>query len=260
MTLKEDKLKQIIDGIIERAVSMKIESNVPFDDEQKSMLEGLNVFCVSHVLNDVEISRDPRKIVYKASEEFKTALTAICLSQALTNPNRRNWETREFFIENIGVATEGDVKYLEFGKIEPQNVLDAIHWDVIEDWKIFRDKTGYGIKSLIDEKTNLAGLAGYRGGGDILYEFARFQRKYTEKEKRKEQRARESAQEAFRNGMAHTLAVEMTKQQLLEGKNPMEMLEMLFAPEKNKREIRKVTQKVDPKIEQDVTRLLEDKS
>lgn len=46
---------------------------------------------------------------------------------------------------------------------------------------IYRDRNGMGIKTLIDTKTNLVGLPDFSRGGDPVYEFARFHRKYTEK-------------------------------------------------------------------------------
>lgn len=155
---------------------------------------------------------------------------------------------------------EPGVKFISFGKIDPVNVQDAIYEDIIEDWKIYTDKEGLGIKSLVDEKTKLLGLDNYQRGGDPLYEFARFHRKYTEKEHRKEEKARESAQEAFRNAMAQTLATEATKQQLLAGKNPMELLELLFSPQTNRKQIKQISkesQEIDPKIQQNILLMLE---
>ena len=152
---------------------------------------------------------------------------------------------------------------ISFGAINPDNVRAAIYWDVVEDWKIFRDREGHGIISLIDEKTNLAGLQGYKWGGDMFYEFARFQRKYTEKERKKEERARESAQNAFRNAMIQSVASKVAEQQLLEGKNPMEIVEMLFAPSNNRREVKRLAGKsneVDPQVENNIFLMLEDKS
>ena len=83
---------------------------------------------------------------------------------------------------------------------------------------------------------------------------------FKKKERKKEERARESAQEAFRNEMVKTLAARITEQQLLEGKNPMEMLELLFAPEKNRQQIKQISQKsreIDPQIENNIMKMLE---
>lgn len=259
-----EKARKAVFDIISRAIDVSIDSNVPLEDEHIDILHSLNEYSVNHVLSDPEIIRDPRKILYKANEELKTCLIAICLSQSLTNPLRKHRETKEFFINNIGITVnDNNVKYFSFGEIEPENVLEAINWDIAEDWKIFRDREGAGIISLINEKTNLTGLDNYKSGGDILYEFARFQRKFTEKERKKEERARESAQEAFRNAIVQSMATELAKQQLLEGKNPMELVELMFSPSSNRRDIRRLadkSKKVDSDLEHQINLLLENKS
>ncbi|MDR1025851.1 MAG: hypothetical protein LBL47_00490 [Lactobacillus sp.] len=258
--MADAKIQKIINKIIERAVNVVIDSNVEFDDEQIGALYSLNEYCVNQILNNPEVMRDPRKIGYMANQEMKFALTAICLAQNLVDPLRKYKENLEFFLDNISVTTEEDgVKSLGFGKIRTEAVQEAIYWDIIEDWKIYRDKEGQGIITLMDEKTNLVRLDGYKMGGNPLYEFARFHRKYTERERKKEEKARESAQEVFRNEMVKAVASHVAQQQLLEGKNPMEMVELLFAPQKNQRRIREAA-KVDPKIEQNILLMLEDKS
>lgn len=255
------KAQKIVFDIISRAIDVTIVSDVPFEQEHIEVLYSLNEYSVNHVLNDPEILRDPRKILYKANEEFKTCLVAICLAQSLTNPLRKHKETKEFFLENIGVgANNNGEKQISFGNIEPDNVLEAINEEIAEDWKIFRDKDGYGIISLINEKTSLTGLDNYKLGGDLLYEFARFQRKFTEKERAKEQKSRESAQDAFRNAIVQSMATELAKQQLLEGKNPMDLVEMLFAPRSNRRELKKLaSENKNPasQLEQQIALMLE---
>lgn len=255
------KLHKMIHQAINKAVNVEIRSEIPFNYDQIEALDRLNEYCVNQVLNDTEVLFDPRKIGYKANQEMLTALTAMCLAQSLINPARKTGESKEFFQENITICVpESGVKLLCFGKINPDNVYQAVYPEIIDDWMIYRNKEGLGIQSLIDEKTNLAGLDNYQRGGNPLYEFARFHRKYTEKERKKEERARESAQEAFRNEMVKTLAARITEQQLLEGKNPMEMLELLFAPEKNRQQIKQISQKsreIDPQIENNIMKMLE---
>lgn len=259
--MDQRKLEKIVIGIIDKAINLKIKSNVAFDFEQLEILAGLNEYCVNQVLNDTEVLRDPRKIPYKASQELHASLVAICLAQSLTNSNRKTRENKEFFSDNITInIQESGVKFISFGKINPTNVQDAIYIEIVEDWKIYRDKEGLGIKSLVDEKTKLIGLDNYQRGGDPLYEFARFHRKYTEKEHKKEEKARENAQEAFRNAMAQTLATEVTRQQLIEGKNPMELLELLFSPQTNRNQIKQISKEskeIDPKVQQSILLMLE---
>jgi len=138
-----------------------------------------------------------------------------------------------------------------------KNISDIIK--IIKDNRLF-DGIDYGdiekIMNCLGAKTS-----GYKKGGDKLYEFARFHRKYTEKERKKEEIARESAQTAFRNAMVQAVATQVAQQQLLEGKNPMEIVEMLFAPTTNKKKIQRLTKSsepIDPKIEQSITLMLED--
>ena len=264
--MENEKIRKIIDTIIHKATDIVIESNVDLDEEQIDLLLDLNRYCVNQVLGNSEVIKDPRKIIYKKNQEFLYALVGIVLAQSLTDPSRKKSEGKEFFEDNITIQTKGEsVKYIDFGKIKPEHVREAIYLEIIEDWKIFRDREGLGITSLLDEKTNLAGLSGYKKGGDKLYEFARFHRKYTEKERRKEEAARESAQTAFRNAMVQAVATQVAQQQLLEGKNPMEIVEMLFAPndKQNKKKIQRLTKSsepVDPEIEHSITLMLEDHS
>ena len=121
---------------------------------------------------------------------------------------------------------------------------------------IYRDNAGLGIKALIDNKTNLVGLDTYRAGGDPIYEFARFHRKYTEKEHEKEEKRRESAQEALRNALVQSLAAEVSKQQLLAGQDPLALIDRLLSSGGQYKPQQK-TQQIDKQIENDITRLLE---
>jgi len=257
--VQDARVQKIIDQIINRAIEVTIVCEVALNPEQLKALHGLNAYCVQQLLTNPEVARDPRKLIYMTNQEMKTALVALCLAGNLINPMRKHREDLQFFSDNITVSIEeGNVKRIGFGQISPYEVQDAIYYDIVEDWKIYRDKEGQGIITLMDDKTNLVRLEGYKMGGNPLYEFARFHRKYTEKERKKEERAREEAQVAFRNEMARTIAHQVTQQQLLEGKNPMELMEMLFAPSPRKSERR--NQKVDKEIEQNILLMLEDKS
>ena len=264
--MPDARAQKIIDQIIARATDVSIVSDVALNDEQLQALYSLNEYCVHQLLTNPEVARDPRKLIYMTNQEMKTALVAICLAGNLINPMRKRREDLQFFVDNITVSVEeGNVKRICFGKISPYDVQDAIYYDIVEDWKIYRDKEGQGIITLMDDKTNLVRLPGYKMGGNPLYEFARFHRKYTEKERKKEERARDEAQIAFRNEMARTIAHQVTQQQLLEGKNPMELMELLFAPtgRKSQEKIKKIagqSKKVDKEIEQNIMLMLEDKS
>lgn len=225
-------LEQKLREIVNKAIETEFESNVKFTYKQLDLLQELNTFCAAQVADDPEVLKDPKKIIYKTNQEMHLALTALCLSQALIDSHSRKSENKEFFLENISVSSsEEGTKVLNFGKISPERAQAAVNEEFIYDWIIYRDKDGRGINALMDKKTHLNPLSDYLRGGDPLYEFARFQRKYAEQKYLKEDHAKESAQEAFRNTMVQAVAAEITKQQLLEGKNPMDLVNLLFASE-----------------------------
>ena len=251
------KFQKIIRSLIRRAAEAEIVSEIPLEPEQLAALQNLNRYCVNQVLNDTEVVYDPRKINYKSNQELKAALVALLLSRALTDPSRRRIENKEYFAENVTVYMQGEqTKVLGFGELPPYQVQESLYPEIINDWMIYRDNAGLGIKALIDNKTNLVGLDSYRAGGDPIYEFARFHRKYTEKELEKEEKRRENAQEALRNALVQSLAAEVSKRQLLAGQDPLALIDRLisstgqYRPQPQNRQI-------DRQVENDIARLLE---
>ena len=221
-----------IQNLINQALSCTVSSKVELDDDQLDALQNLNEWCVNAALQTPEVAKKPLKVVYKSNEEFKTALVAFCLCYALTNPRRKLRENKEFFEKNITTYhLPNNIKEIDFGNIDPDTVINAINWDIVEDWKLYRDTECGGIKALVDEKTRLAGLDSYQRGGDPLYEFARFHRKFTEKENKVAEQGRIEAQNAFRNAVMQSVASEVAKQQLLEGRNPMDIINSLLSQE-----------------------------
>ena len=218
-----------VQNLIEQAVSCTITTKIPLSQDQFDALQNLNEYCVSLVLQTPEVAKKPLKVLYKTNEELKLALIAICLSHALTNPRRKVNENKQFFEKNITIYSFPDnTKNIDFGAIDPQNVVEAINWEIIEDWKLYRDNEYGGIKALVDEKTHLTGLDGYQRGGDPLYEFARFHRKFTEKENKVAEESKIEAQNSFRNAVVQSVASEVAKQQLLQGKDPMDIINSLL--------------------------------
>lgn len=239
--MNNETLEQKLCDIINKAIEVEFESNVKFTYKQLDLLQELNTFCATQVANDPEVLRDPKKIIYKTNQEMHLALTALCLSQALIDSHSRKSENKEFFLENISVSSSDEgTKILNFGLISPERAQAAVNEEFIYDWIIYRDKDGRGISALMDHKTHLNRLTDYLRGGDPLYEFARFQRKYAEQKYLKEDHAKESAQEAFRNTMVQAVAAEITKQQLLEGKNPLDLVNLLFSTENFEEAIHKL--------------------
>lgn len=179
---EETKTEKDIQELIDLAFSAVVQTSVELEDDQLDALENLNQYCVNAALHNPEVIKKPLKVVYKTNEGLKEALVAICLAYSLVNPRRKLRENKEFFDKNITIYQRpGNVKFIDFGEIAPDSVQAAVYWDIIEDWKLYIDRECGGIKALVDEKTNLAGLDNYIRGGDPLYEFARFHRKYTEK-------------------------------------------------------------------------------
>lgn len=265
MKNKEQLLQEMMQNIVNRAVGINIMSDVPLSFSQMQDLFNLNVYCVQQTLSDEEVARDPRKLTYKANHELAVALQAICLSQSMIRPQRTHKETKAFFSDNISVSMSQDgIKHVSFGAVMPDLVQEAIYTGIVEDWKIYRDREGMKIKSLIDVKTNFTGLSGYMRGGDCVNEFARFNRKFFEREKGREERAKESMQNAMRSAVIQNLFSKMTDNLLLEGKSPQEIMTMLlnsneFMTNKNFN-YSNASQLIDSRVEKQIANLLEDKN
>ncbi|MBO7556121.1 MAG: hypothetical protein J6T72_01840 [Alphaproteobacteria bacterium] len=221
-------------NLVELALSSTVFSQVPLDEEQFAALQNLNEYCVHIALQNPEVAKNPLKIAYKTNEEFKMALVAFCLAYSLINPRRRSVEDKDFFDKNIAIYQRPDnVKEISFGNIDQQSVVEAINWEIVEDWKLYRDGERGGIKALVDEKTNLTGLENYKRGGNPLYEFARFHRKLMEKENREAIKSKIEAQNAFRNAVISSVASEAAKQQLAQGRSPIDIINSLLKEEDN---------------------------
>ena len=261
---KEQILQQTMNTLIERAIGNNLMTDISLGFNQMQALSTLNQYCVQQTLGDEEVIRDPRKLAYKSNQELQLALQAICLSQSLIRPNRTYKENREFFSSNITVSMlEDGTKTISFGKIAPDLVQEAIYDSIVEDWKIYRDREGMNIKSLVDVKTNFTGLSGFMRGGNKVQEFARFNRKFYEKEKKKEERAREDLENTMRAAIAQNLFSKMTDQMLEAGKSPQEIMDSLmnsleYKPQKQKH--KPSPQMIDKKVEENIAFLLEDRS
>ena len=215
--------------LVNLAYGAAIETSVELEEDQRDALVNLNQYCVASALQNPEVVKRPLKVVYKANEGFKQALVALCLAGALVNPRRKLRENKEFFIDNINIFQRpGNVKFIDFGNISPESVQAAVYWEIVEDWKLYNDRERGGIKALVDEKTNLTGLDNYVRGGDPIYEFARFHRKYAEKTNKQAEQSKIAAEDAFRNAVVQSVASEVAKQQLLEGKNPLDIIDSLL--------------------------------
>lgn len=241
MMHKNEIIEQEIQKIVDKVSNRQIETNICLTPRQLDIISQLNEFCANKILNDTEVEKDPRKISYKTNEEVKYALTALCLSVVLSNHRSKIKYNKEFFEDNIYVESPTpDILRLRFEKMESYIAEEAINPELVFDWMVYRDFEGRGIYTLINEKMNGIGLDEYNAGGCPIYEFARFQRKYHDYKKRKETLSKESAQEAFRNAVAQQVATQITAQQLLDGKDPMEFVQMLFGTQNYENSINEI--------------------
>ena len=94
-----------LEALVNKVASVRVIANVELAQEQLEALQVLRNHCLNQALDDAEVRRDPRKLRYKTAQELKYSLVAICLAQALTNPARRQAENKEYFMNNIQVAT-----------------------------------------------------------------------------------------------------------------------------------------------------------
>lgn len=179
--IKQQLIDEAINKIIEKNCNQQIQSDVALDEEQLELLHQLNIFSVKQVLDDMEVQKDPRKIAYMASQELKIALVALCLSRSLMNPRAPKNYNKEYFEANIDIETlEGNIKNITFKNISEKEVDKALNIELVCDWMIYRDKNGKGIRALMDEKNFHQDLEDYQKGGNPVYEFARFERKFFE--------------------------------------------------------------------------------
>ena len=134
-----------LEALVNKVASVRVIANVELAQEQLEALQVLRNHCLNQALDDAEVRRDPRKLRYKTAQELKYSLVAICLAQALTNPARRQAENKEYFMNNIQVATaDRDWDRIDFGMAGADNVREAIFPEIINDWMIYRDRNGMG--------------------------------------------------------------------------------------------------------------------
>lgn len=244
---KEQLINEAINKIIERASNQQIQSDIALDEEQLELLHQLNIFSIKQILDDLEVKKDPRKIAYMANQELKVALVALCLSRSLMNPRAPKSYNKEYFEENINIETlDGNIKNITFKNISEKEVDKTLNIELVCDWMIYRDKDGKGIRALMDAKTFHQDLEDYQKGGHPVYEFARFERKFYEHKRGKDIANKENAQEAFRNAIVKETAAEIARQQIASGKNPMELVSLLFAPQDYNYAVQKILAPLPP--------------
>lgn len=226
----QERVENEIAKIIKKASEVEIVSNVPFNQTQMALLRELNYFATTQTLYDEEVLRDPRKILYKTNQNFKTSLVSLCLTQVLINKRSKGYYTKEYFEHNIDVKTiDSGVKRVDFNHCEDSEVLAAINEEKVFDWILYCQ--GRGIEAFVAEKTNCRGLEGFVPGYSPEYEFSRFERLHDEAKKRKQAEEKEKLQQEFKTSFMKELAVGLAKQQIENSSNVIDLVSSLFEKE-----------------------------
>ena len=167
--------------LVQKAQQNRLYSSVPLTEEQFDLLNALNLFAVHQAMNNYEVQQMPAKMIYKVNDELKLALVALLTTCALLNPKRSASDMAEFFQKQVKIIQlNAHTKKIDFGGISSELVSQFLIREIVNDWILYRDCCGDGIHALIDQKTALQGLASYQQGGNPVYEFARFYRKFME--------------------------------------------------------------------------------
>ena len=223
----ENEIKKIVD----KASNVNIITDMPFDNVQIILLEELNDLSVNQALQDEEVQKDPRKLLYKTNQNLKQSLVSLCLTQALVNKRSKGFYTKEYLETNIHVTTteDGKSKKIEFGNCEEKEVLAAINEEMVFDYILYSQ--GRGIDAFSMEKTDCRGVSAFTPGGNQTYEFARFEKLYHEEKARKLAIEKEKLQLAFKETFLRELAVGMAQQQLATNQNIGQLVSSIFEKE-----------------------------
>lgn len=223
----ENEIKKIVD----KASNVNINTDMPFDNVQIILLEELNDLSVNQALQDEEVQKDPRKLLYKTNQNLKQSLVSLCLTQALVNKRSKGFYTKEYLEKNIHVTTteDGKSKKIEFGNCEEKEVLAAINEEMVFDYILYSQ--GRGIDAFSMEKTDCRGVSAFTPGGNQTYEFARFEKLYHEEKARKLAMEKEKLQLAFKETFLRELAVGMAQQQLATNQNIGQLVSSIFEKE-----------------------------
>lgn len=211
-----------------KALAKQILVSVPLTDNQMDMINLLNDFAIHQAEYDPEVRQFPAKMIYKVNDELKLALVAVLTTCSLLDPKRHKDEAQNFFEDQIKIIQDAqNRKVIDFGKIRPQLVQQSFIQEVIDDWILYRDINGDGIRALMDKKTYLQGLATYSRGGHPVYEFARFYRRFMEDKLAKKSNENKTLKEIA----IKSLTDQIIQQQLSLGKTPQQLLENILSEE-----------------------------
>jgi len=203
----------------------KIRTKMPLSEEGEGLLQKLNAFAHYQAAHDYEVQCMPAKVTYKVNQELRLALVALLTTCSLLDPNREGRETEKFFEKEIKIIQKStSEKYIDFGNIRPFLVQNFLIPEIVDDWILYRDVAGDGIHALVDKKTGLQGLPTYARGGDPVYEFSRFCRKFMEDRIARKQ----ASQNDFKKMAMKSLSDELVREQLAAGYSAHEILDHII--------------------------------
>ena len=135
-------------------------------------------------------------------------------------------ETEDFFNKKIQIIqSNSKAKNIIFEDIRPYLLDNFLIPELVDDWITYRDCNGDSIYALMDKKTRLQRLETYSRGGDPVYEFARFYRKFMEDKIQKQDVLKQKMQDTALKSLTDALV----QQQLEQGINPSEILNNLLS-------------------------------
>lgn len=210
----------------DKAVATQFLVSVPLTDEQMRLIGLLNDFAIHQAEYNAEVRQFPAKMIYKVNDELKLALVALLTTCSLLDPKRHGVETQAFFEKEIKIIQDSyGKKVIDFGRIRPQLVQQSFISEVIDDWILYRDVNGDGIHALVDKKTYMQGLSSYARGGDPVYEFARFYRRFMEDKLAKKM----NEQQKIKEIAVKSLTDQVIQRQLEQGYSPERLLENILS-------------------------------
>ena len=203
----------------------QIQTSFPFLKEAQALLQKLNSFAHYQIAHDYEAQCMPAKTIYKVNQELKLALVALMTTCSMLDPKREGWEAKKFFEKEIKIIQRSSSqKYIDFGAIRPFLIQNFLIPEIVDDWILYRDVAGDGIHALVDRKTALQGLSSYSRGGEPVYEFSRFYRKFMEDKIAK----KKQTQNDFKKIAMKTLSEQLIGQQLASGHSAQDILDHIM--------------------------------
>lgn len=217
---------QTLPTVIQKAHECTISTNPGLSYPQMEQLIKLHSFAIYQAQNNTEVKHLPSKLTYTINQELKLAIVALLTTCSLLDYTRHGKETEDFFNKKIQIIqSNSKAKNIIFEDIRPYLLDNFLVPELVDDWITYRDCNGDSIYALMDKKTRLQRLETYSRGGDPVYEFARFYRKFMEDKIQKQDVLKQKMQDTALKSLTDALV----QQQLEQGINPSEILNNLLS-------------------------------